>query len=194
MNSNASVSISSSPRREIYRMRREAYRANAAGSCSCSCHKDESAAEIERLAQERDQWKDAVARAQADMANYRRRVERDREEANLQRAREVTLAVLPVLDNFERAIQASQGVSDAESVLKGVEMIRDQLRGALSGQGLQVVESMGQKFDPRLHEAIGVEEREDAQDGEVIDVLQEGFMMGEKLLRPAMVRVARNKK
>lgn len=194
MNSNASLSITSSPRREIYRMRREAYRATATGSCSCACHKDESKAEIERLAQERDQWKDAVARSQADMANYRRRVERDREEANLQRAREVTLAVLPVLDNFERALQASQGVSDAESVLKGVEMIRDQLRGALFGQGLQIVESMGQKFDPRLHEAIGVEEREDAQDGEVIDVLQEGFMMGEKLLRPAMVRVARNKK
>jgi len=182
--------ISPSRARMLYRARRQAYRGvktQIAPATECGA----SQAELQEALDERDRMKDALLRARADMENYRRRVEREREEMNAQRGRDVLLALLPVLDNFERAIQASRGATDAASVLTGVEMIRDQFRSTLGSQGIQPVAAMGEKFDPSIHEAIGVEQRDDVPDGQVIDVLQDGFLLGDRLLRPAMVRVAK---
>lgn len=186
----AQPSAGPSRSRLIYRLRREAYRCDVPAAAEVPAKEPR---EDNALAEERDRLKDSLLRVRADMENYRRRAEREREEMRSQCGREVLLAMLPVLDNFERAIEASRGAADAATVLTGVEMIRDQMRQTLLSQGLEPVEALGRKFDPTYHEAIGVEERDDVEDGHVIDVLQEGFVMGQRLLRPAMVRVAKKK-
>lgn len=188
----SSESAKPSPSRNFYRMRREAYRgtrpASSNGGAASTAPQD-----LAQLTEERDRLKDHLLRSRAEMDNYRKRIERDREEMNAQRARQVILSMLPVLDNFERALQASSGSTDAASVIAGVEMIRDQFKQGILGLGVEAVPALGEKFDPTLHEAVAVEPRDDVEDGTVIDVLQEGFKMGERLLRPSMVRVAKKK-
>jgi molecular chaperone GrpE len=147
--------------------------------------------QIDTLTSEKSALYDQLLRRQAEFENYRKRVERERSEV-FQRARaDVLLEMIPVLDNLERALgslESSDG--DAEALRHGVELIHKQFKDALAKLGLQPVESVGCAFDPHVHEAITIEETSEHQENTVIEEFERGYKMGDRLLRPAKVKVA----
>lgn len=152
-------------------------------------------AELRRVEAERAELRDALARRQADFENYRKRVERDRAESYNRLVGDVVSKLLPVLDNLRRALEAESSLQANESeefrhFLQGVELIYKQLSGVLEGLGLQPVEALGHRFDPHVHEAVITEQTEDYEPDTVIQELVPGYRLGEKLLRPAIVKVA----
>jgi len=151
----------------------------------------EGATQADALAQERAALYDQLLRRQAEFENYRKRMERERGEV-YQRARaEVLLELLPVLDNFERALSSRETAGgDAGAFLHGVELIHKQLKDAVTKLGLQPVESVGQAFDPHLHEAVTMEASDEHEENTVIEEFERGYKLGDRLLRPAKVKVA----
>ena len=152
----------------------------------------DAAALADRLAAvqaEKEELRQTLVRRQADFENYRKRIERERlEEAQRVVARLIE-GLLPVLDAFERALAAHDDPA-YEDYRKGFELIYRQLRDALERQGLNRIEAEGKTFDPHLHHAVERVESEDYEDGEVLEVLQPGYRLRDKVLRPATVRVA----
>ena len=148
----------------------------------------ESPAEIERLKQELRREHDLYLRALADFENYRRRVERDRASAAQSGKRDVILPLLEVLDGFERALQIDD---TPPSVTEGLLALQRQFLRLLEAQGIAPLESVGQPFNPELHDAIGVVQTDEVESGAVAEELQRGYRWGDNVLRPARVRVAR---
>ena len=146
--------------------------------------------ELQKLKAERDSLLDRLARMQADFENARKRAVRDQQEFREFAMADGIKALLPVLDSFERALQA--GVKEKSELRNGVELIYKQLQDALGKLGLQAIPAKGEAFDPRWHEAIEMVDTADVPDHQVIDELQHGYKLKDRLLRPAMVRVARN--
>lgn len=144
--------------------------------------------ELDRLRAERDELRDQLLRRRADFENYKKRVERDRQQAGLEAAAEVLQALIPTLDNLDRALGA-QG-SDA-SLREGVELLRRDLLALLEGRGVAVQDPRGQRFDPNLHQALLYEPAPGFEDGTVVEVFRKGYFLGARLLRPALVKVAR---
>jgi molecular chaperone GrpE len=145
--------------------------------------------EVEALRRQAQEMKDLAQRKQAEFENYRRRMERERADLHQQAGFEVVKEVLPVLDNLERAIQASQS-SPEETFRAGVEIIHRQFQEILVRLGLSEVESEGKRFNPHVHEAVTQVQTEEHPDGTVVDVFQKGYLFRDRLLRPAMVSVA----
>jgi len=145
--------------------------------------------ELQKLKAERDSLVDRLARAQAEFENARRRAAREQQEFREFATADAVKAVLPVVDNFERAMRAH---SDAAEFRAGVELIYKQLQDALARLGVQPIQAQGEPFDPRIHEAVETVETSDAPDHTVVDELQRGYRLKDRLLRPAMVRVAKN--
>jgi molecular chaperone GrpE len=146
-------------------------------------------AEIQKLKAERDALLDRIARMQADFENARKRAARE-----LQDYREYALAdairdLLPVLDSFERALKSTSSERDLRG---GIELIWKQLEDALTKLGLRPIPAKGAAFDPRFHEAIEMVETNAAPDHQIVEELQRGYKLKDRLLRPAMVKVARN--
>ena len=144
---------------------------------------------VRKLQAERDALYDRLARQQAEFENLRKRTEREKQDFREFALADTLRSMLPVLDNFSLALR-TQG--STEDVRKGVELIRKQMEDVLMKAGLQPIDSVGQPFDPRLHEAIEMVESKDVPDNHVVDELQRGYRFKDRLLRPAMVRVARN--
>lgn len=144
-------------------------------------------AEVERLKEELRREHDTLLRALADFDNFRRRVERDRAGAAQSGKREVLLAVVNVLDDFDRAL-GHMG-DQSSSVFEGVQALHRKLLAVLQGQGVQRFESVGESFDPRFHDAIGTVASEGIESGTVAEELQRGYRWGDEVLRPASVRV-----
>ena len=143
---------------------------------------------IEELERQASEYRDEAARAKADFYNYRTRVERDRARDRILAAEGTVDSLLPVLDNLDRTLLA---VTDKDSPLyKGVAMVQRQFFSTLQGLGLQVI-STDCPFDPALHEAMMVVEVDEGQDGAIIEELHRGYMLGEKVLRAAQVKVGR---
>lgn len=152
-------------------------------------------AELKRVEAERADLADQLARRQADFENYRKRVERERGESYNRMVGDVVSRLLPVLDNLRRALdtEASQQAGESEEFrhfLQGVELIYKQLSDVLESLGVQPVAALGQPFDPHIHEAVSTEQTEDYEPDTVIQELVRGYRLGEKLLRPAIVKVA----
>ena len=147
--------------------------------------------EVEKLRAERDALIDRLARMQADFENARKRAAREQTEFRDYALADAIKTIIPVLDSFDRALKSSPEKSEFHV---GVELIHKQLQDALSKIGVQLVPAQGQQFDPRFHEAIEMVDTEGVQDNEVIEELQRGYRLKDRLLRPAMVRVARNHK
>jgi molecular chaperone GrpE len=148
-------------------------------------------AQIDALTAEKASLFDKVLRRQAEFENYRKRVERERGELYQRGRDDVLLQFLPVVDNFERALsslETSEG--DAEALRDGVELIHKQFKDALSKFGLEAVEAVGQAFDPHLHEAVTIEATDKHKENTVIEEFQRGYRIGDRLLRPAKVKVA----
>jgi len=146
------------------------------------------AAERERLAEEYAALYDKLLRKQADFENYRKRVERERQELRQQATMEVVREMLPTLDALERAL-AIAGGGEGE-FRAGVQLIARQLWDTLSRMGVEVMETRGQKFDPHLHQAVEMVETTEHEDQTVLEEWQRGYLFRKRLLRPAMVKVA----
>jgi molecular chaperone GrpE len=144
----------------------------------------------EELRKEKDALQDRLLRTAAEFDNYRKRMERERGEFAAYASGEVLLDLLPIIDNFERALQAPAG-GDPEALRKGVELIHKQMLEVLRKRGVKPIEALGTMFDPNFHQAVIQESSADHREGEVIQELQRGYMLGERLLRPAMVKVAK---
>jgi molecular chaperone GrpE len=146
--------------------------------------------EIESLRAERDALLDRLARLQAEFDNARKRAVREQQEFREFAAADVIRAILPILDSFERALKTASGESG--DFRNGIELIYRQLQDALQKIGVQPIPALGQVFDPRVHEAIEMVDTSEVEDHHVLDELQRGYKYKDRLLRPAMVRVARN--
>jgi len=144
--------------------------------------------EIKRLKQELSREHDLHLRALADFDNYRKRVQRERESAAQAGKRQLVLALLDVLDDFERALAYANTAS--ESMLTGARVIHQGLTDLLQAQGVVPYTSAGQPFDPALHEAVDAIKTDQATSGVVLDELSRGYRWDDKILRPAHVRVA----
>ena len=145
---------------------------------------------LDELRRERDSLQDRLLRTAAEFDNYRKRVERDRRELSEFAAADAMLELLPIIDNLERALQAPSG-GDVDAFRKGVEMIHKQMLDLLRKRGVKPIEALGADFDPNVHQAVLHEPSDEHREGEVMQELQRGYTLGERLLRPAMVKVAK---
>ena len=146
--------------------------------------------EVERLKGERDALLDRLARLQAEFDNARKRAAREQQEFREFAAADVIKSILPTLDSFDRALRASAG--DSSDFRNGIELIYRQLQDALEKAGVRPIAAAGQPFDPRVHDAVEMVDTTEAPDHQVLEELQRGYKYRDRLLRPAMVRVARN--
>lgn len=150
---------------------------------------NDAEAEFQRLKAERDSLLDRLARAQAEFENARRRAAKEQQDFRDFASVEVIKSLLPVIDSFERALQSK---SDAAEFRSGVELIYKQLQDVLAKLGVRPVPSKGEQFDQHVHEAIEMVETPDAADHEVLEEWQRGYKYKDRLVRPAMVKVAKN--
>lgn len=148
--------------------------------------------ELQKLKVERDTLLDRLARLQAEFENARKRAAREQQEFRDFATADAIKALLPAFDSFERALQAP--ATQLNDFRGGVELIYKQLQDALAKLGVGPVPAKGELFDPHVHEAIEMVETTEVPDHQVIDELQRGYKLKDRLLRPAMVRVARNSK
>jgi molecular chaperone GrpE len=151
--------------------------------------------ELKKLGDERHEWADKLARRQADFDNYRKRTERERAETYNRALGEVVRRLLPVIDNLQRALEAERSLETEESnefrhFLHGVELINRQLGGVLESLGVEVVPTVGELFDPHVHEAVATEATDEVEPDTIVQEMQRGYRLRDKLLRPAMVKVA----
>ncbi len=147
--------------------------------------------ELGKLRAERDSLVDRLARLQAEFENARKRAAREQQDFRDFALTDALKSLLPVIDSFDRALQTS---SEKSELRAGIELINRQLHDALGKLGLRPVPAKGEPFDPRFHEAIEMVDTDETEDQHVIDELQRGYKLKDRLLRPAMVRVARNTK
>jgi molecular chaperone GrpE len=151
---------------------------------------DATALEAAEAARQRDEYLDLLRRKTAEFDNYRKRVERERREMSEWAAADVLQDVLAIMDDFERALTV-EAPAEAQAYRSGVELIQRQLQELMRKRGVTPIESIGSDFDPHLHQAVAYEETEGAREGEVVGELRKGYKLGDRLLRPAMVKVAK---
>ncbi len=144
----------------------------------------------EELRRERDDYKDRWVRKTAEFDNYRKRIERERREHADSAVTDLLEALLLVVDDFDRALTVEAG-PEADAYRTGVELIHAKLLDLLKKRGVRAIDALGADFDPNIHQAVMHESSPDHRDGEVIAELRKGYMIGDKLLRPAMVKVAK---
>lgn len=159
-----------------------------------SVKNDQKASDMDAMAQKlreaetrAAEYKDGWARAQADFQNYKKRLERDNELTYISMKGDIVKKILPVLDDLERALQNRPAEN---SWANGIELIARKLQNVLESEGIKRIEAEGVEFDPNFHEAISHEPADGVKSGYVIGVVQNGYMLGERVIRPAMVRVA----
>jgi molecular chaperone GrpE len=146
---------------------------------------------LRKKADERDEFLNLLQRERADFINYRRQVDRDREAQARSALQEFVRSMLPVLDHLRLALQSAKPGQRAEDVLTGVDLVQRQMVQTLKGLGVTEIEVPGgARFDPTVHEAVAREERADADEGTVLDVVRSGWRIADRVLRPAQVRVA----
>lgn len=145
---------------------------------------------IAELRQQAEEYNNRYLRAQADFDNFRRRTLKEKEELAQYASMKLITQLLPVVDNFGRALQTSGDQSDSQSFHKGVDMIYRQLLQVLEAEGLKAMEPVGQPFDPEMHQAIMQVESDEHEEGIVVEVVQPGYWLKDKVIRPAMVKVS----
>jgi len=150
---------------------------------------------LKRVEAENAELKDRLARRQADFDNYRKRVERERTETYNRVVADIAAKLLPVVDNLKRALEAESSVEGAESdefrhFLSGVDLINKQLNGVLDALGVKPISAIGEPFNPHIHEAVATEATADYEPDTVIQEIVSGYRLGDKLIRPALVKVS----
>lgn len=144
----------------------------------------------EQLQKERDDLYDRLLRKSAEFDNFRKRVERERKDFTEWAAADVLSDLLAVMDDFDRALAADLPAS-AQAYKTGVELIHRALTDLVRKRGVTSIDAVGTDFDPHLHQAVAYEAVEGAREGEVVEEMRKGYMLGERLLRPALVKVAK---
>ncbi|WP_018130364.1 nucleotide exchange factor GrpE [Effusibacillus pohliae] len=150
--------------------------------------REELLAEIQRLNAELDETRSRLLRTTADFDNFRKRTRQEKEELSKYATLRFVQEILPVLDNFQLALAAE--TTDAESLKKGVDMVFRQFLGALERQGVVEMQAVGKPFDPNFHEAVMQVESEEHESGIVVEELRKGYLLHDKVVRPAMVKVS----
>jgi molecular chaperone GrpE len=150
----------------------------------------QDAGAADALQKERDDLYDRLLRKTAEFDNFRKRVDRDRKDMIDWAAADVIGDLLTIVDDFDRAL-AAPAPPEAQSFRAGLELIQRQLAELLKKRGVSTVEALGADFDPHLHQAVAYEEVAGAREGEVVGVMGKGYKLGERLLRPALVKVAK---
>jgi molecular chaperone GrpE len=172
----------------------EASESDAAEADAAAEAPDEDAAalkaQVESLKAALEEKDNRVKRLQADFENFRRRTSKEREELANVVTQDLLKSMLPILDNFDRAMAAEQ--KDNESFQKGVEMIYTQLHETLKNAGLELIDTAGQKFDPNFHQAVMRVENPDLEDDTIAQELQKGYIVKGRVIRPSMVQVVSN--
>jgi molecular chaperone GrpE len=143
------------------------------------------------LTTERDDLKDRLLRMTAEFDNYRKRVERERRELSEAAAADLIRDLLPIIDDLERAMAAAAGTATDSALVKGIELTHRQLLEQLRRRGVEPVSAIGQIFDPEVHEAVGSVPADGRADGEIVAEFRKGYRAGGRLLRAAMVQVAK---
>ncbi|PZE22724.1 nucleotide exchange factor GrpE [Paenibacillus xerothermodurans] len=146
--------------------------------------------ELDKVRKESEENYQRYLRAQADFDNFRRRTRQEKEELAKYASLQVIEQLLPVVDNMERALSAGKEGKDYEALLKGVDMIFRQLEHALANEGLKAMDTIGQPFNPEFHQAIMQVESEEYDEGIVVEEIQKGYLLKDKVIRPAMVKVS----
>lgn len=150
---------------------------------------EETVDEAEELRQQLEAEQNKYLRLLADYDNFKRRTQIDKELANKFRSQSLLSDILPVLDNFERALSLKTTSEESASLLKGVEMVQKSLIEAVSREGLEEIKAVGEPFDPNFHQAVMQEKDDSAEPGTVLQELQKGYILKGRVLRPAMVKV-----
>lgn len=147
--------------------------------------------ELEALREENAGLKERLMRALAEFENYRRRMQREKEELTVYANQKLIKALLPVLDNLDRALATPPTAGD-EKLRAGVELTARSFRDLLAKEGVTAIEAVGQPFDPNVHEAVMTEESTEHEDGTVLAELLKGYRLGDRVIRPSMVKVCKN--
>jgi molecular chaperone GrpE len=148
-------------------------------------------AELEQLGAKSEEYLDGWQRERAEFANYRRRVERERETSQQNITGNIVRRYLEVVDDLERALKNRPNEGEGAAWAEGIELIYRKMLNLIEAEGVQPMGAEGQPFDPNLHEAISHEDDPDRESGEIIEVIKSGYTLGDRVLRPALVRVAR---
>lgn len=151
---------------------------------------EELKARIEALNAQTEEYMQRLARSQADFDNFRKRTIREKEELGKYASSKLIAELIPVIDNFGRALDTRPEGESSESFVKGVEMIYRQFDSVLQAEGLTTMEAVGQPFNPEFHQAVMQVESDEHEEGIVVEELQKGYMLKDKVLRPAMVKVS----
>jgi len=147
-------------------------------------------AALDALQREKEELRDRLLRTAAEFANFKNRVERERRELIDAAGADILTDLLPIVDNFERALQAA-APPEADAFRRGIELIHKQMLDLLRRRGVTPIDALGAGFDPRYHQAVIHEVSDEHREGEVMLELQRGYLLGDRLLRPAMVKVAK---
>ena len=145
---------------------------------------------LEEMDMKAEEYLDGWQRARAEFANYKKRVTRENMDIRQVARGEVIKLYLDIADDLERALQEKPEIGDGETWAEGIEIIFQKLRARLESEGIKPMNPLGEEFDPNIHEALMKEESEEYESGQIIEVMQEGYWIGDKVLRPALVRVA----
>jgi molecular chaperone GrpE len=147
--------------------------------------------ELSAAKRERDEYLELAQRTRADFDNYRKRVAKETSEATARGKAELARELLPVIDNLERALRSGVDPSSHEALVRGVELVLDELRGRLESAGVEAFDPTGEKFDPELHEAISALEAAGTESGLILETLEKGYRLNGQVLRPARVVVSK---
>jgi molecular chaperone GrpE len=150
----------------------------------------EPSVDVAELQKQRDDYYDRLLRKTAEFDNYRKRTDRERLQLSEAAAADLLKDLLPLVDDLERALRADAESEATDAIRKGVELIHKQLLDTLRKRGVRPIEALGADFDPHYHMAVAHEPAGDRREGEVVEEFRRGYMLGDRLLRPAMVKVA----
>lgn len=148
-------------------------------------------AELKQSKDQAEEYYNHLQRLQADFDNYRKRTQKEKEETVKYATERILEGLLPILDNFERAVNSSKTNQDFDAFSQGVDMILKQMQNTLAKEGLAAIEAVGQPFDPKLHDAVLQVDSEEHPENTVVEELQKGYYLKDKVLRPSMVKVSR---
>lgn len=144
--------------------------------------------ELEKANEEKEEYYNRMLRLQAEYDNFKKRTQKERIADRKYKAQDLATELLPVLDNFERALQV-ETTPETESLIDGITMVYNQFKEAFVSQGIEEIETVGTTFDPNLHHAVMQVEEEGKDKDEVVEELQKGYILNERVIRPAMVKV-----
>ncbi|MFC4404166.1 nucleotide exchange factor GrpE [Gracilibacillus xinjiangensis] len=142
-----------------------------------------------KLQEEKDQLQDRLLRVQAEYDNFIKRTKKEKEADLKYKSQSIVTELLPVLDNFERALQVEIEDNQAKSVVEGLEMVYRQFKIVMENEGVKEIETDNQMFDPLLHQAVMSVEEEGFESNQIVETLQKGYQLKDKVIRPAMVKV-----